>query len=1183
MAVTVTVNLSDALKAELSQPGVFGYAVYFTTTTVAGDTPHWATLSDGSGTVTQTQQITLPFPYDAGKVYFVVQSQAGTTPTIGPDAGNSQIQVEGDLNFGNAGTNDFRFDSFELTVKGNSFDVANLTEVNAFGIPMSISNGLGAMRGYNESGAQMFQDIQNVSAPGTQDYTYTAGPLNGDQRMMAAPADATVPNFSNPPFSKSDWNGYVAALENNAAASQVEISGWFNGAPDAGTATSGPVWHDAGYYAYQLSWDGTYFWLNPLPSSQIHGSLRISPDALSNSIYATYGTADVFTSQGGSLFLKDMAVGANNQWGAVFRDFFTGFTGGYYGATGASPHGVAHGANIDLSNTANWDPTYAFGNNSTNALANHTYDKYALQFFNDTNAYGSGYSDNLMKALSVGPLMSLWNGTGNTPLTVNLFADGDTPSSARLNGHLFNPGDPANQMGYGGAPQMNNFIAPTGADYVNLTGANATFTGNNFSIVLGSSNVVADENVTVTFGMYEGGGAFQAVTLPLVNGSVYNTYTLNSNFTLSPVTSPQVPGTINITGLPVATDGSASWYQITIGNGTVSKTFNLYANSDPSSHQFYNPSAAGQADQVQIDGLGTVAGASNPAPQFVGALSVSFLGGSGFALDPSLLEQLTDQKTITDPGNATFVPPYAPVIGSLSGGVFSDFMATPGSYTAGPTPNAYTQSHGVTNPDSIYAITDAYGHSVNLVTYALADTVVKGKIAFGWWGADSQWVQTNFATHGANDVQTVLNHADADTIFNPADHNTDGSRWNPVNIGTDGYVLKDYTNKIGATNVAQIEFIGSDQSGTYASHAPITATADIDGNWTSKNMLFLPGTYKAVLQEFAATDTTFLHPLNKDSDGVVFNVNPSAAGGSLSGSHSIQFNPASPGADGAWVKLDTAGSTLPDGTLFVYFTDGTGALLDRNDAVTTSLQDAVRAEIGLVKTDGGGLMFSGEQSVYLPVGMQMKFAIQIGNGDIKPMPDIEVSGSNTLSVSVADPSGTFHLTAAIDNAPGANANLALSQEDFDHAWVHLTQGDTVHIDVAGSAYNLDTVHLLRIDVDPADPANSAGWKVGGVAWGDTAAFHAAVQANLDPSYVASGGRGDFHDSKNFTASKSGYYAPVLTTENGDTFVIGASANTDGRNHVRVYGQNTFGFEDLKASQNSDWDYNDLVMKITSHA
>jgi len=56
---------------------------------------------------------------------------------------------------------------------------------------------------------------------------------------------------------------------------------------------------------------------------------------------------------------------------------------------------------------------------------------------------------------------------------------------------------------------------------------------------------------------------------------------------------------------------------------------------------------------------------------------------------------------------------------------------------------------------------------------------------------------------------------------------------------------------------------------------------------------------------------------------------------------------------------------------------------------------------------------------------------------------------------------------------------------------------------------------------------------------------------------------------------------VLATEGGDTFVIG-SANVDGRDHIRVFGQNLFGFEDLKANQASDFDYNDLVLKLTTH-
>ena len=60
---------------------------------------------------------------------------------------------------------------------------------------------------------------------------------------------------------------------------------------------------------------------------------------------------------------------------------------------------------------------------------------------------------------------------------------------------------------------------------------------------------------------------------------------------------------------------------------------------------------------------------------------------------------------------------------------------------------------------------------------------------------------------------------------------------------------------------------------------------------------------------------------------------------------------------------------------------------------------------------------------------------------------------------------------------------------------------------------------------------------------------------------------------------TGYYVPVLLTEGGDIFVVGA-ANVDARDHIRMYGENIFGFEDLRADQGSDFDYNDQVMKLS---
>ena len=116
-----------------------------------------------------------------------------------------------------------------------------------------------------------------------------------------------------------------------------------------------------------------------------------------------------------------------------------------------------------------------------------------------------------------------------------------------------------------------------------------------------------------------------------------------------------------------------------------------------------------------------------------------------------------------------------------------------------------------------------------------------------------------------------------------------------------------------------------------------------------------------------------------------------------------------------------------------------------------------------------------------------------------------------------------------------------------------------------------------MDVD----ASTGAWSVGGVIYGNTDAFRAAVQQNWDPGISVQDGHGTFHADTNWSvAGKSGFYAPVLATQNGDIFVVG-TANVDGHEHIRMLGENTFGIEDLRADQHSDFDYNDMVLKLTA--
>jgi Domain of unknown function (DUF4114) len=130
------------------------------------------------------------------------------------------------------------------------------------------------------------------------------------------------------------------------------------------------------------------------------------------------------------------------------------------------------------------------------------------------------------------------------------------------------------------------------------------------------------------------------------------------------------------------------------------------------------------------------------------------------------------------------------------------------------------------------------------------------------------------------------------------------------------------------------------------------------------------------------------------------------------------------------------------------------------------------------------------------------------------------------------------------------------------------------VELAGSSANSNTLGFVRVDMDPA----TGQWSVGGVAHGDTAAFQQAVRSHMDAGIWETHG-GDFSGTAHWTVSgATGYYAPVLITQSGQVFVVGHD-NPGGHEQIRMFGENTFGFEDLAYNQGSDFDFNDMVMKL----
>lgn len=728
MAVTVNVAVGTNMATKLtpspisgSTSGIQGWAVFFD---AAGINPTWTPL-------TQTGA-SLDLPYQAGtglKVYFILQSTdaaAGTGNSVqAMITTESQITPTGTST--SAQTLNYRYDSFELALTPASTDQGNLTDINGFGIPMAISVGYGtsaqiasgtptstATRGYMISGGAvgtsgtMWDALASAGGSGSIQY-FTAitsgGYATTQPRMAISPATALGNNVSGTNYSSATWNPYVSSLMSSGAttsgsANQIQIAGYFNGAPDAGG-----VWHNAGFYAYNVTYNGSNFILSPGATSQIQGTITISPTDLANSIYLTLGNVTVSglsTGNGtGSTTTLAVNTGANNEWGAVLRDFLTGFTAGYWDSTATSLNGNVS-APIVLNKEWYQDPTYAFGGaissgaGSVTPSGNVVYDEYAKVFFNSTNSYGTGYADFLTRAYSVGPLINVSDGTGSATdsfdINVTLYADNDTTS------------------GY--SPQViGNYLAPGAGGYLVPSGVNTNRIQTTLNFNVGTMSLKAGTPVTIVL---KGATSAGDVALPTITAFGNYQVTSGSPYALTPYGNP-VPGVINLMDLPLtaATSGTGvNWYQIQVGSGTTQKTFNLYETVDTSGN-ILNPTYTGTgaaSSAISIDGLAAITG-TDQVVSSGGSVTINFQNGGNNTIDPSLMA-VVPLASASLP-NAAYTAPMAPLVGMR-----------PGYTSGGGAP--FLESYQAWNAGAVA-------------------TVYNGGLVFGWKGADNAALQQQAA------------------------------------------------------------------------------------------------------------------------------------------------------------------------------------------------------------------------------------------------------------------------------------------------------------------------------------------------------------------------------------------------------------------------------------------------------
>lgn len=806
--VTLTYHVSAALLTELTQNGsgngVNAYLWYNSYSAAGASSPFTTIISNGvanasgtfnSSTGTTDWDLTLTTdsvanPVSGGKVYLIIQSNPTSTPTIN-DLTTLIGTTEGNINPANAVAYNFSYDTFEVALANSTGDVADLSAINSFGHQFGISavvNGETLARGYNSTydasgigtlindaaaavpGAGTTAPVINFPAGSTLAalgmIAITPATDNGDQAPPYNPPP-TTPDYTTI-WQPSDWQQYVTTV---SGLTGIELVGHFNGAEDAAG-----VYHSAGYFDYTVAvqaisgnanlTDGTYFVLSPSAQSQIRGYLVIGETALMGNLYSpglatspAYVFSDAalqnpYNIDGGSA-TGEMNTGANNQWGDIFTQLFTGFTGGYYGGTGqsiptseSSPHAPAY--TVNLNQSYNWDPTYAFdGARSGTTLTGQHYDPYAKIFFDNSNIYGTAYGDALTANFNTSVTLPVFTGavgTGSNVSNIDLWAFAATETMTTV------PGTTTNFY----APYtIDNYLAPGGSDYAVPTGPSG---GNSLSLTLANNGMVVDPDAAdIQLGIYLGTGQFQYLSLPSGaaqnGGGPWQVWTITQDTTKPagqqyaiesipipgnfsavppqpyiPYTSSDQIGSLSFDNLP-AVAGATNWYQLIVGG----KTFNFYATLDGSSN----------VTVVAADGLAAV---TQPA---AGQASISLSVVPGFmdALPGAVMESYSTATTL-----ATLPQPTAPVAGTLAGSVLTPLQTTAGQavdtnasvYLTAATELAFGWtglSTAVNQPSWISAVTNKVG-AANLAFVNAVD-LAAGLSAQSWFvtpDIDGQWL-----------------------------------------------------------------------------------------------------------------------------------------------------------------------------------------------------------------------------------------------------------------------------------------------------------------------------------------------------------------------------------------------------------------------------------------------------------
>ena len=150
-----------------------------------------------------------------------------------------------------------------------------------------------------------------------------------------------------------------------------------------------------------------------------------------------------------------------------------------------------------------------------------------------------------------------------------------------------------------------------------------------------------------------------------------------------------------------------------------------------------------------------------------------------------------------------------------------------------------------------------------------------------------------------------------------------------------------------------------------------------------------------------------------------------------------------------------------------------------------------------MRSDGGMELLKLGQSCSCPTSSSSISPCSIPDGTIAGRPNVNITPQSNGAMLVTGAGLSFSVT--VGNNLDHQDYFASEQRSSNLPVVYLTQGEAIHVEAAGSAKDANTIHFVRFDYD-RDSDTILG--VGGVAYGNTDAFRAAVQANWDPGLTS---------------------------------------------------------------------------------